>query len=389
MSNTPQHLASIYQRELLDEVIPFWQKYSPDSEFGGYMTCLDRFGKVYDTEKYTWLQGRQVWMFAKLYNEVEKRSDWLEMAKLGVDFLTRYGRDADGNYYYALTRAGKPLMQPFSIFSDGFVAMGLSQYAIATGDEHVQLLASQAFNNYLCRQCNPKGPYNKSCSGGSPLMALSLRMIHLNMLLEMAWQLDSKDVKSQVNQLLDEVMTVFLDAEKNVLFENVAPDGSHPDTPAGRLINPGHGLEVLWMVLAVAERHGRKDLIPRAVEAIISTIDYGWDDEFGGILYRRDSLGKPLYQIEWDQKMWWAHAESLVALALAYRLTKREDCWNWLVKLHEYVWSHYRDQEQGEWFGYVNRRGEVLLNLKGGRWKGCFHVPRALLFVSDYLSESE
>jgi N-acylglucosamine 2-epimerase len=22
---------------------------------------------------------------------------------------------------------------------------------------------------------------------------------------------------------------------------------------------------------------------------------------------------------------------------------------------------------------------EVLLNLKGGKWKGCFHVPRALL----------
>lgn len=36
---------------------------------------------------------------------------------------------------------------------------------------------------------------------------------------------------------------------------------------------------------------------------------------------------------------------------------------------------------QGGWdheFAYLNRRGEVLLSLKGGKWKGCFHVPRGL-----------
>ena len=26
----------------------------------------------------------------------------------------------------------------------------------------------------------------------------------------------------------------------------------------------------------------------------------------------------------------------------------------------------------------LNRRGEVLLPLKGGKWKGCFHVPRGM-----------
>jgi N-acylglucosamine 2-epimerase len=46
--------------------------------------------------------------------------------------------------------------------------------------------------------------------------------------------------------------------------------------------------------------------------------------------------------------------------------------------LHDYTWSHFADPEYGEWFGYLNRRGEVLLDLKGGKWKGCFHVPRAL-----------
>ena len=50
----------------------------------------------------------------------------------------------------------------------------------------------------------------------------------------------------------------------------------------------------------------------------------------------------------------------------------------WFERLHDYTWSHFKDKEYPEWFGYLNRRGEVLLPLKGGKWKGCFHVPRGL-----------
>jgi N-acylglucosamine 2-epimerase len=54
------------------------------------------------------------------------------------------------------------------------------------------------------------------------------------------------------------------------------------------------------------------------------------------------------------------------------------NCWNWFVKIHDYFWHHFCDREKGEFYGYLNRKGEVLLNLKGGKWKGCFHVPRAM-----------
>ena len=42
-------------------------------------------------------------------------------------------------------------------------------------------------------------------------------------------------------------------------------------------------------------------------------------------------------------------------------------------------WLHRsQDFEQGGYYTCLNRRGEVLLPLKGGKWKGCFHVPRGL-----------
>ena len=48
-------LANQYQNELINNVLPFWLEHSQDHEYGGYFTCLDREGKVFDTDKFIWL----------------------------------------------------------------------------------------------------------------------------------------------------------------------------------------------------------------------------------------------------------------------------------------------------------------------------------------------
>ena len=376
----------IYQKELLESVVPFWSRHSIDPEYGGYFTCLDRNGAVFDTDKYIWLQAREVWTYSMLYNRVENNSEWLDIAKHGAAFLSKYGRDETGAFYYALDQQGCPLMQPFSIFSDCFAAMAFSEYSHASGNSEARQIAAESYEQFIDRQDNPKGRYSKGVPGARPpLMALSIRMIHLNMLLEMSWQLDDRLVEERGRKCLDEIMTQFLDAERNILFENVAVDGSHPDCPEGRMINPGHGIEVLWMVMSMADRLGLDDMVSKAVDVLISTLEYGWDEQYGGIIYRRDSLGKPLYQIECNQKMWWCHAEAIAALGMACAVSGRKDCQKWLARVHDYTWAHYVDHEGGEWFGYLNRQGERILDLKGGRWKGCYHVPRALCLASEYL----
>jgi N-acylglucosamine 2-epimerase len=91
--------------------------------------------------------------------------------------------------------------------------------------------------------------------------------------------------------------------------------------------------------------------------------------------------------LEWDQKLWWVHIESTIAMLEGYLLTGDERCKAWFERLHDYTWSHFRDAEYPEWYGYLNRRGEVLLTLKGGKWKGCFHVPRGLYKCECLLRE--
>lgn len=373
-----KQLAELYKNALLNDVIPFWEQHSVDWEQGGYFTCLDRKGQVYDTDKFIWLQNRQVWIFSMLYNQLEQRENWLKIAAHGANFLAQHGRDDEGNWYFAIDRAGNPLVQPYNIFSDCFAAMAFSKYALASGEASAKAIALQAYNNVLRRKENPKGKYNKTYPGTRPMKSLAVPMILANLSLEMEWLLPQEKLEQVLDATVQEVMNDFLDRDRGLMYENVAPDGSHVDSFEGRLINPGHGIEAMWFIMDIANRRQDTATIQQAVDVVLNILNFAWDTEYGGLYYFMDAEGHPPQQLEWDQKLWWVHLESLVALAMGYRLTGREECWQWCQKLHDYTWSHFADPEYGEWFGYLNRRGEVLLNLKGGKWKGCFHVPRAL-----------
>jgi N-acylglucosamine 2-epimerase len=373
-----KRLAELYKSTLLDNVLPFWSQHSLDRQYGGYFTCLDRAGNVYDTDKFIWLQNRQVWTYSMLYNRLEKRPEWLNVARHGAEFMAKYGRDEAGNWYFALDRTGKPLVQPYNIFADCFAAMAFSQYALASGQESAQETALQAYNNVLRRQHNPKGKYNKAYPGTRSLKSLAVPMILANLSLEMDWLLKDSELEAILERTVQEVMQDFRDLETGLMYENVTPEGKHLDCFDGRLINPGHGIEAMWFVMDIARRHHDLDLINQAVDVVINTLEFGWDQEYQGIYYLMDAQGHPLQQLEWDQKLWWVHLETLVALLMGFNLTGRTECLEWFEQVHNYTWNHFSDSEYGEWFGYLNCRGELLLNLKGGKWKGCFHVPRAL-----------
>lgn len=373
--------AQKYKTGLLDQVIPFWENYSRDEAYGGYFICLDRRGVVYDTDKFVWLQGRQVWMFATLYNRVEKRPQWLDMAWHGARFMHKHGHDGRFNWYFSLTREGRPLIQPCNIFSDCFAAMAFGQLFAATGDEQLADIARKTFENIIRRAGNPKGIWNKAYPGTRPLKGFSLPMILCNLSLELEHLLERELVERTISDCIHEVMDVFYDQETGLIRENVQPDGSGSDSFEGRLLNPGHAIEAMWFIMDLSVRLGQPALAKRAVEIMLRTLNFGWDGEFGGIYYFLDCQGHPPQQLEWDQKLWWVHIETLISLIKGLALTGDPECAAWFARVHEYTWAKFPDLQYGEWFGYLNRRGEVLLPLKGGKWKGCFHVPRGLLQV--------
>src|SRR5579883_2324103 len=140
-----QHYAEKYRAELLDRVIPFWMNHSLDREHGGYFTCLTRDGRVYDSRKYLWMQGRAVWMLARLYNELEPREEWLDAARLILEFLRSHGRDEHGRYYFSLTPDGKPSFYQRKPYAAVFAMLGMLEFSKATGDRELRAEALELF----------------------------------------------------------------------------------------------------------------------------------------------------------------------------------------------------------------------------------------------------
>ena len=152
-----KQLEKQYRDELLQNVIPFWLEKSQDKQYGGYFTCLDRQGNVFDTDKFIWLQAREVWLFSMLYNRVEKRQEWLNTAIQGAEFLKKYGHDGHLNWYFSLDQQGNPLVEPYNIFSYTFATMAFGQLSIATGNQEYADIAKKTFDIILSKKDNPKG----------------------------------------------------------------------------------------------------------------------------------------------------------------------------------------------------------------------------------------
>ncbi|HCO47924.1 MAG TPA: N-acylglucosamine 2-epimerase, partial [Spirochaetaceae bacterium] len=150
-------LRARYENELFGSVIPFWERHSPDREAGGYFSCIDRDGTVFDKDKFLWMQGRELWAFSHLYRTVRPEPRWLELSKLGADFIREKGRAPNGDFWFALDRWGKPLVQPYNIYSDCFCAAGLAEYGRVSGEAWATDMALSTWRRIQERKANPKG----------------------------------------------------------------------------------------------------------------------------------------------------------------------------------------------------------------------------------------
>ncbi|MCY3799880.1 MAG: AGE family epimerase/isomerase [Chloroflexi bacterium] len=380
-------LREIYRHELFNSVVPFWLNHSLDHERGGQFNSLDRDGAVFDTDKSMWLQGRALWMFAKLYNEVERRPAWLAAARHIYDFIMHCGFDSDGRMFFSVTADGRPLRKRRYLFTETFAIIGLAEYARATGDAAL----NRAINTYRLvvdhlRQPGKLEPKIYPQTRRAKAHNVSMIMLATTQELRLAAPPDPLYAEI-VDEALDQIINHFLDEEAEAVFEVLGADGERLDTDDGRRVTPGHAMESAAFVMHEAIERADDSLIPPALKMIDYSLARGWDEEYGGLLYYVDVAGKPPTRLEWDMKLWWPHAEALYALLLAYHLSGDDKYAGWFERMHEYSFAHFPDPKYGGWYGYLHRDGRLSTPLKGGMWKGFFHTPRALWLCWKLLGE--
>ncbi len=374
--------AELYRRTLLADVIPFWLRHGLDREQGGIMTCLDRDGRVLDTDKAIWFQGRAGWMFATLFNAVEKRPEWLNAARSCVEFLRRHGFAADGKMYFSVTREGRPLRMRRYVFSEAFAAIANAAYARAAGDARAADDAVKTFATFLRYSFTP-GVMTPKWAPTRPMKSIGGLMIGMATAQELRANLGEVKISGRnctewIDHCIGEIERDFLKPERAVLMEVVGPNGEIIDHHDGRTLNPGHAIECAWFILHEGQRRGDRRLVQLGCTMLDWMWQCGWDGEYGGLLYFRDLRGLPVQEYWHDMKFWWPHCEAIIATLIAHQLTGDAKYARWHQQVHDWSFAHFPDPEFGEWYGYLHRDGRIASRAKGTMYKGPFHLPRML-----------
>jgi N-acylglucosamine 2-epimerase len=380
-------LLAIYRAELLDRVVPFWIEHAIDWQHGGILTCISDEGNVLSEDKYLWSQLRAIWTFSALYNKIERKQEWLDVARHIFDFVKKYGRDEKGQWVYCVSKDGEIVQGAESIYSDGFAIYGFTEFARATSDREAIELALETYDNVQSRLSRPGSYKIEPWSLPEGSKAHGVSMIFSLVFNELGHYLDNQEIIEASLFHANEVMDVYLRPKRKLLFEYAKLDNSLSDSPHGRTIVPGHAIESMWIMIHIYRRVGDEARIRRAIEAIKWHIEFGWDHEYGGILHACDAEGKSPWWRYADAKLWWPHTEALYALLLAYEISRERWYLDWFERVHNYAFSHYPVAKYGEWTQKLDRKGDKILDTVALPVKDPFHLPRGLIYCLEVLQK--
>lgn len=378
---------SMYKDGLLENILPFWLRHSIDKKYGGFMFALDQDGTIVDTDKGVWQHGRFTWMLATLYNEVEQKQEWLELAINGANFLIDHCIDEDRRMFFVMDREGKPVRKRRYVFSETFASIAFSALYKATGEKKYEELAREMFDVFF-KHAMTTGMITPKYTDQRRMKGMGHPMIGIITAQELRKNLNDPSFTEYINHWIAEIRSDFMNEEYKAVMETVGPHGEFIDHFDGRTLNPGHAIEGAWFILQEAKfQNNDEKLIKMGTTMLDWMWEIGWDKEYGGIIYFRDVKGLPVQEYWHDMKFWWPQNEAIIATLMAYEMTGDKKYAKWHKMIHDWTFKHFPDEKHGEWFGYLHRDGRISSTLKGNIWKGPFHIPRMHLMAWKTLEQ--
>ena len=377
MNRYVDYWASRYKEDLTENIMPFWLKHGLDRVNGGIYTCLDRKGELMDSTKSVWFQGRFAFACCYAHNNVEQREEYLEAAKLTLDFIERHCFDKDRRMFFEVAADGTPLRKRRYVFSESFAAIAMAEYSLATGDKTYSQKALEIFKDMRSWLKTP-GKLEPKYLPAVKAIGHSITMIMVNVASRLKLVSDDPELDLQIDESIEAIRTKFMHPEFKAVLEMVGPEGEFIDTLNGRVINPGHAIETSWFLMDVAKERGDEELKKMALTILDWSWDWGWDKEHGGIINFKDCRGFPAQDYSQDMKFWWPQTEAIIASLYAWRLTGDKKYLKRHEVISDWTYAHFPDREYGEWYGYLHRDGSVAQPAKGNLFKGPFHIPRMM-----------
>ncbi len=257
----------------LRSIMALWSENCVDTQYGGYLTCFDRTFSLYDTRKGAWGQARHIFTYAAMAEyDPPSRQRWLDLARVGIDFVYTKMAGANNRIRYLVSQSGDEILEgPISIFSDAFAISGLAEYMrVSKTREYIELLQAM-YGQFVANVLDPTFRDISPASYDRGVCHHSVYMIAINTAHLVGKVLGHEETDEFIQTCLDVIFSVLVDADTHCLLERKRRDGSFDTGNGSHFVNVGHTCESMWFCLEVAIARNDLELIDKICEVSEAT----------------------------------------------------------------------------------------------------------------------
>jgi mannobiose 2-epimerase len=393
-----QEFKQQFENELSGNILPFWIKYTPDVEHGGFYGAITNDLQVHNqVPRSAILCARILWTYSAAYRLFEK-TEYLEMAQRAGDYLTGAMWDKSyGGVYWMVDYLREPVNDRKHSYAQAFAIYGLSEYYRATREVRSLQIAQQLFQQLEAHAYDPtfKG-YVEGCNrewGALADMRLSDKEINcrksMNTLLHImeaytnllrVW--DDENLRRRLRELIEVFLEYVIDPQTHhfKLFFDDRWSSLKND-----VVSYGHDIEGSWLLVEAAEALGESDLSLRAKSTAVAMAQAVYDeglDEDGSLFYEASPN-----MLEGADKHWWVQAEAVVGFYNAYQISGQPQFSQAALRCWNYIEDRFVDRQHGDWFKVLNRQGVPYADrYKVGPWECPYHHSRVCFEMIQRLS---
>ena len=381
-------LAREVKNELVNHIIPFWNKLE-DKENGGFYGFMDSDLKLdKNADKGVILHSRILWFYSNCYL-VLKDGECLEKARHAFEFMRDYCVDREyGGVYWMMKANGEVADSMKHVYCNAFFIYAMSSYYDASKDKDALNLAMDTFRvieekgtddvAYLEAMTREWKLMENDALSENGLMADKTMNTTLH-LIEAYTELYrvSKDaqVLKRLRFLLDITYDKIYDKENSKLL--VFFDKNLNEI--GDIYSYGHDIEATWLIDRACEVIGDEKLAKKFAGMNSEIVE-----KIADVAFENGALNNEVeHGVVNKWRIWWVQAEGVVGFLNAYQKYDNARYLDISHALWEYIKGNIIDpREGGEWYSQVGEQGNYAkFKPEVDPWKCPYHDGRMCLEV--------
>lgn len=376
-----------YRRDLFVDFLPFMDTFVIDHQLGGFMCNADYRGVSVNRNKSSWFEGRGIWVYSFLYNNLAREEKYLDVARKSVGFILSIkpgGRDE--LWPKEVTREGKPITpSDMEIYGDLFIAEGLAEYSKATNERKYWDMAREIL--FKCIRIYDSPEYRPAI--GQTYLGREARpfpgariqgvwMVLIRLVTQMLEMRADDEIEGVARRCVNAIVNHHYNPEFGLINELLNHNLSRPSNEYAQVVYTGHCIENLWMLMHEAARLKDGKLFNTFARWFRRHVEVAWDDVYGGAFRNLQHVEKNVWVVD---KVLWLQEEMLIGSLYIVEHTGAQWAKDIFSKTYNYVLEKYPLKSHGSplWMYASDRKASFEAFTKMPKRVENFHHPRHLM----------